>query len=95
MQKKFALVTEYTEAEIKAIISEIIKETLQQHISQLPSTTSNSPPVDSFVSRKDVCKILRLSVQTVALLQKQGVIKASIVGKSYRYSEKHIRSLIK
>lgn len=49
------------------------------------------PPI---LSSKDVAGILGLSVRTVSTYAREGIIPASVVGRSYRYRRDEILSLI-
>lgn len=97
MSKRFSLQTEYNEIELKQIIADAVREILQQPLLQVVPQLSNSPPnfsSDKLLSRKDVSKLLNISLPTLAKLQNEGKIKAVIIGGSYRYSKKHIEQFI-
>ena len=95
MSKQFALVTEYSELELKSIISAAVAEAIQQFELKktIPSENSQNTS-DHLLSRKEVCGILNLSLPTIAKLQKVGKIKAVTICGSYRYSQKHIADLL-
>ena len=97
MGKRFSLLTEYNESELKKIISEVLSDLLGKHLSKTPPYLSNSPPIssiDPLLTRSDVCKILHITLPTLSKLQDEGKIKAIIVGGSYRYSKKNITAFI-
>ena len=95
MSKQFALVTEYSELELKNIISAAVGEALQQYDLRATIPLENSQQTsDHLLSRKEVCEILNLSLPTVAKLQKAGKIKAITICGSYRYSKKHITDIL-
>ena len=95
MSKQFALVTEYSEIELKDIISSVVGEALKKYDLRALTPSENAQTTsDHLLSRKEVCKILNLSSPTVAKLQKAGKIKAVTFCGSYRYSQKHITDLL-
>ena len=97
MSKRFYLLTEYNESDLKQIISEVLSDLLEKYLSKTPAYFSNSPPIssiDPLLTRSDVCKILHITIPTLSKLQDEGKIKAIIVGGSYRYSKKHIGEFI-
>ena len=88
------ITTQYTSDEFKSLIDTAVKEALQQLI-PLVSKSTNSPPLTTaLLTRKDACRRLHISLPTLSGLVKSGKIKASIIGNSYRFSEKDILDLI-
>ena len=88
------ITTQYTSEEFKFLIDEAVKDALQQLI-PLISKSTNSPPSSSpLITRKQACLVLNISLPTLSNLVKSGRLKASIIGNSYRFSEKHIMDLI-
>ena len=99
MGKRFSLVTEYSEAELQELIISCINKVLDSRLaSVLTSHSSNTSPPDSsqneLLSRKEVCKLLRISLPTLAGLQKKGEISFTIVGGSYRYGREEINKFL-
>lgn len=95
MLRKFALVTEYSEDDLKNIILSAVAQALQEFTTKLANKSANSPPhTDYLLSRKQVSKLLNLSLISVAKLQKEGKLKSVILGGTYRYSQKHIMELL-
>lgn len=97
MSKRFYLQTEYNESEIRQLISDTVKDLLERTLLDLVPHISHSPPncsPDKLIDRNTVCKLLQISLPTLAKLQKSGKLKAIVVGGSYRYSKKHIEDLM-
>ncbi len=95
--KKFSLVTEYTESELLQIIEQCVQKVIQAELPKVISLLTNSPPTNSnskLLTRKELKDILRLSYPTISLLTKQGILKAKIVGGSYRYLESDIHKYL-
>jgi|ERR1035437_2823358 hypothetical protein len=86
--KKFSLTTEYSETELLNLIEQCVQKTIQQELSKIISQLANSPPANNnykLLTRKDLKVMLRLSYPTISRLTKEGILKAKIVGGSYRY----------
>ncbi|HEY5370636.1 MAG TPA: helix-turn-helix domain-containing protein [Hanamia sp.] len=97
MGKRFSLLTEYNESDLRQIISELLSDLLEKYLSKTSPYLNNSPPlssIDPLLTRSDVCKILHITLPTLSKLQDEGKIKATIVGGSYRYSKKNITAFI-
>ena len=95
--KKFSLITEYSEIELKELIAEVVSEALQQtlskHLIELKNSGSNNSP-NELLDRKAVCKLLKITLPTLSKLQNEGKLKALIVGGSYRYYKKDIDNFL-
>ncbi len=92
--KKFCLTTEYSEAELLNVIEQCVQKIIQQELPKVISLLTNSPPLNNdykLFTRKELKSILRLSYPTLARLTKEGVLKAKIVGGSYRYLESDVK----
>lgn len=88
------ITTQYNSEEFKSLIDTAVKDALQQLI-PLVSKSTNSPPLTTpLLTRKEACKRLHISLPTLSTLIKSGEIKVSVIGNSYRFSEKHIMDLI-
>ena len=83
--------TTYDESEIRNLLESIIRPIIASEIQKI-ILPSNSPHPDAkeFLTRKDVCKLLNLSLPTVTELTKKGLLKAKILGSTYRYSRAQI-----
>jgi hypothetical protein len=95
---KRCIITEYSEEDLKNLIANVVKDTIQQSFSQFIPTLSNSPPnnsTDRFFSRKELCAKMKISLPTLANIQKRGEIKATIVAGSYRYTQKSLDDYLK
>lgn len=88
------ITTQYTSEEFKSLIDTAVNEALQQLIPLVLKSTS-SPPLDTpLLTRKEASKRLHISLPTLSTLIKTGKIKASVIGSSYRFSEKNIMDLV-
>lgn len=95
MAKRFSLVTEYNELELAEIIKTAVQLALEQYSSKVLNQSSNSPPTqDRLLTRRQVCAFLGITLPTLGRLQREGILKAIIIGGSYRYSKKHIDKVI-
>ncbi len=95
--KKFTLTTEYTQHELELLIEQSLKKILLQELPGLIAQFANSPPpnnLQNLLSRKEVRKILGISYPTLLKLERQGLLKGSIISGSYRYSEKQITKFL-
>ena len=95
--KKF-ISTEYNEAELQELIQASVKKVLHEEFPKFISAPNNSPPShqsDKLLSRKELKSYLNMSLPTIAKLTKDGVLKATIIGSSYRYRESDILKSIK
>ena len=91
MSKKFSLLTEYSEHELKEIILQSIGEVLEKTVDKIHKTGDvKIHSSQQMISRRELCEKLKLSLPTVAKLHKTGKLKAIIVGGVYRYSQKNI-----
>jgi len=90
--KKFSLLTEYSESELLLLIDQTVQKVVSQQLEKIIPLIANSPPVNTgkLLTRKEVKAILRISYPTLALLTKQNVLKAKLVGASYRYPHSEI-----
>jgi len=94
---KRTICTEYNDTEFKELVASAVKEVLEQSLSQFIPRLANPTPnqlSDRLLSRKEACKSLRISLPTLAKLQKEGKIKVVIIGGSYKYSNKHIQEVM-
>ena len=84
--------TTYNESEFRNLIAEVLTPIVASAIQKITPLPNNSSLSDAnvFITRKEVCKLLRLSLPTVTRLTKEGVLKAKIVGSCYRYSKSQI-----
>lgn len=95
--KKFSLTTEYTEVELLQLIEQCVQKIIQQELPKVISLLTNSPPANNdckLLTRKELKSILRLSYPTLARLTKLEILKAKIVGGSYRYLESDIKKYL-
>lgn len=88
--------TTYNEVEIRDLLANILQPIIASEVQKaiLVSTNTNILPPDTkeFLTRKDVCKLLNVSLPTVTELTKKGLLKAKIVGSTYRYSKIQINN---
>lgn len=90
---KKCIITEYNEAELQSLIETSIRKILSEEFPKLLSTLNNSPPTsqnEKFLSRKELKSYLNISLPTIAKLTKEGLLKATIIGGSYRYRESDV-----
>ena len=88
------ITTQYTSEEFKFLIDTAVSEALQQLIPLVLKSTNSPPSTTKLLTRKEVCKILHVSLPTLSKLQRLGKIKAAIICGSYRFSEKQIMDLM-
>ncbi len=94
--KKFQIVTEYDENELRCIVEQTIYKVLHQELERIiPATRSSSTGVNGtgtkWLTRKEVKELLKISLPTIAKLHRSGQLKAKLVGGSYRYSENEVQ----
>lgn len=84
--------TTYTESELKSLFAEIIQPLITSEIQKIIASPNNSPPKesDTYLTRKETCQLLHLSLPTLTKLSKEGKLKAKVVGGSYRYSRQQV-----
>lgn len=95
--KKFILTTEYTEPEILQIIENCVQKTFEQELHKVITLLTNSPPLNHdcrLLTRKELKSLLRLSYPSIANLTAKGILKAKIIGGSYRYLETDVRKYL-
>lgn len=88
------ITTQYTPEEFKLLVDTAVSEALQQLIPLVLKSTNSPPSTTKLLTRKEVCKILHVSLPTLSKLQKLGEIKATIISGSYRFSEKQIMDIV-
>lgn len=96
--KNFSLVTEYSETELVILIEQAVQKILQQELPKVISQLDNSPLVSDdckLLTRKELKSILHFSYPTLAKLTKEGILRAKIVGSSYRYLKSDITKYLK
>lgn len=94
---KRCITTEYSDVDFTALIESTVKKVLQQSLLELAPHLSNSPPEklsEKLLDRKSVCELLKISLPTIAKLQREGKIRGVIVGGAYRYKKADVLAFI-
>lgn len=88
------LLQDISESELKILLQQIIRETIVAELKNiLPQLIR--PPINesnSYLTRQEVCKLLKISLPTLNTYTKDGLIKAKRLGQTIRYLEKEVHA---
>jgi len=85
--------TTYTDAEFRILLSEVLQPIVADQINKtIPTSLLLTTEEAEYLTRKQVCNLLKLSLPTLSRLIKCGSLKPKIVGCSYRFSKKQINT---
>jgi excisionase family DNA binding protein len=80
---------------IQSITPEELSETIRKIIRDELSAIRPNDPELKFLSRDEVCKLLKISLPTLNEYTKMGIIKGSRVGSRILYSELDIQQAVR
>jgi hypothetical protein len=75
--------------DLKTIIGEVVQEKLQQFKPEYPQ-----PQTEEFITRRQVCSLLKISLSTLHYYSKDGILKAYRIGGRILYKTAEIQSSI-
>ncbi len=77
--------------EFRDMIGMVIEEKLSQHKPEPPKTTTDS----EYLTRKEACKLLRISLCTLHSFTKKGTVKGYHIGGRILYKTEEVRESVK
>ena len=87
MTTNSTLIHEYTPEQLSCVIRAIFREELAiQHAKE---------PAQRFLSRQEVAELLKISLVTLNVYTRKGIVKGSRVGSRVLYDEAQIRESVK
>lgn len=91
------ILTSYSEAEFKEILSEQVKEVFNDVIKNNKSSfqKTESPSVERYKTREETRRYFNVSLTTLYYWEKAGILLPDRIGRRVLYSEKAIAEAIK
>lgn len=83
------------EAELHSLIEQTVQKTVERTIQNFQGTTSKqSPNPEPYLTRKEVCKLLRISLVTLHVRMKAGEVPYHRIGKRILFLNSEVQSTL-
>jgi excisionase family DNA binding protein len=95
MIQKSIMLAEITPSELQQIIAGVVREAVSKELQSITlQTNSPTKETDTYLTRKEVCELFKISLPTLNTYTKVGIIKAKRLGRSVRYRRKDIEAAL-
>lgn len=91
---KSIFLAQYSSSEFTEIIKQAVREVLSEQV--IPANANAPPKVDArnFVSSKELCKLLSISLPTLIKYRQTGIIRGKKIGGKYYYKLSEIERVL-
>lgn len=95
MIQKSIMLAEITPSELQQIIVGAVREAVSNVLLSItPQANSPTEEINTYLTRQEVCELLKISPPTLSTYTKDGIIKAKRLGRSIRYQRKDIEEAL-